>query len=213
MSTRRIGRNQIPTSELEDLMLYIVNLRFPEDDDWEWQANTDDAKESTYRLRERTEKYWPTLWEPVPRGNISTEDRAQFVVRKLRAYLRLFWKASGEERERERDWYIHRAREYYYRLEILPKLLSTPESQRIVESENLLDIPPDCNPIETALYHLQKRAEWRSSAPLVCPTDGCEEPYFLAKKKNQTFCSLECRRPSTLESKRKYAQNRRKRRS
>jgi hypothetical protein len=197
--------DQIPKKELEKLMLYIVNLRFPGDDDCSW-ATLDDQKEFFRRLREKTQRYWPTLWKPVANQNISDDERVHFVTRKMRAYLRLFWEASGAGNKHARDWYIHRAREYYYRLEILPRILEEKESWRKIASENLLDVPPKLNPIERALYHLQEeRAAHPSKAPRVCLADDCEEPYFLSKDKGQKFCSLDCRRPSTLASKRNWA--------
>src|SRR4051794_6266349 len=116
MGIRRERSNQIPNEELEELMVYIANFKFPGDDDSPWRATSDDAKEFLARLRAKTEKYWPALWQPVRKGNISVEQRAEFVIRKMRGYLHLFWQASDADRERARDWYIHRAREYHYRL-------------------------------------------------------------------------------------------------
>ena len=205
MSIRRAEVNHIPKAELERLMLNIANLRFPGDDDFGWAATSRDRKQFTERLREETVKYWPRLWMPIENQKLSPQDRALEVVRQMRMYLRLFWKASGSDNEHSRDWYIHRAREYYYRLQIAAKVWSEEESQRDLVSQQLLDTPPVRNPIETALYHLQKRAAKPSTSPRVCPNDDCERPYFLANKKGQKFCSLDCRRPSTLSSKRNYA--------
>jgi hypothetical protein len=216
MRIRREKPNQIPIAELEELMVYLVNLRFPQvldlpdtsrfthavSNEWKWKPSADEYNEFVSRLREATEKYWPQVWQ-------SGDERALYLLKKLHEYLQLFWEASGADRKRDRDWYIHRAREYYYGLQILPKLQEPPGEQRNIERERLLDLPPERNPIEVALYHLQKRAEWPSTAPRKCPADDCEQPYFLAKKVGQKFCSLECRRPSTLASKKEYAKNRR----
>jgi hypothetical protein len=212
MSTIRPSGHQIPKADLEALMVYIANLRFPIDDDWYGpRPQADDYSKFIQGLREKTEKYWPALWKPVGKNDIPPVDVIAIeVIRQMRKYLRLFWIASGAENEHARDWYIHRAREYHYRLQISPRVLNEDESKRNRVSEDLLDTPPIRNPIEAALYHLQKRAGRPSTAPRKCPTDDCEQPYFLANKKGQKFCSLECRRPSTLASKRSYANKRRK---
>jgi hypothetical protein len=129
------------------------------------------------------------LWQPIENQNSAVEERAWEIALRLRKYLRLFWEDSND---RARDWYIHRAREYHYRLRILPNLLKFDEPMRPIAAEGLLDHPPQRNPVETALYELQKRAMKPSLSPRVCPHDECEYPYFLSTEKGQKFCP-DCR--------------------
>src|SRR5204863_5937949 len=68
------------------------------------------------RLRAQTQQYWPDLWErwgEEPK-EITTE-RAFEILRKVRRYLQQFWKTQDPH---ERDWYIHRAREWYSRARV-----------------------------------------------------------------------------------------------
>ncbi len=224
MTARREDGDQIPTGELERLMLYLVNLSFPEEGKTE-PIPAEEVVGFNRRLRSRTDKYWPELWRPADANEPTEkiEERAGFVVRKMRAYLRRFWR---EPDQHARDWYIHRAREYYQRVFVLPQTsatrqraedASTTEGVRTalywvnVESENVMDEPPAKNPIEKALYGLQERALIASRRPLYCLNPNCTKPYFLSEKKGTKFCSLECARPSLLASKRKFAKKNRRR--
>jgi hypothetical protein len=224
MAARREDVDQIPRAELEMVMRYLANLNFPEEGRAE-PIPADEVVAFTRRLKFRTDKYWPELWRPVDEGEPmeKIEERARLVVRKMRGYLRRFWR---EPDHRARDWYIHRAREYYQRHYVLPKTsaqrqetknialtseeVRNAESWVNIESENLLDEPPVSNPIEKALYGLQERALIPSRRPLYCDNRNCARPYFLSEKKGTKFCSLECARPSLLASKRTYAKKSKK---
>jgi hypothetical protein len=216
--------DQIPKGELERLMHYLVNLSFPEEGKTE-PIPAEEAVVFTRRLRARTDRYWPELWRPADENEPmeKIEERAEFVVRKMRGYLQRFWR---EPDQHARDWYIHRAREYYQRVFVLPQTsairqgaenaLTTDEVRNAlyrvnVESENLMDEPPVKNPIEKALYGLQERALIASRRPLYCLNPNCAKPYFLSEKKGTKFCSPECARPSLLASKRKSAKKNRRR--
>jgi len=204
--------------EREQLMLYIVNLVTPYEG-WgeadQTLAEYRQAREGGYRgrgwtqgqynkftneLRARTERYWPGLWRSIKKEDTSVVERAWAIVGKMRTYLRAFWSADSE---RARTWHIHRAREYYERLRILPELSQIPESQRNIEAELRLDNPPALNPIEKALFELQKRAQKPKLSPRVCPNDDCERRYFLSTQKGQKYCP-DCRRADRrLQRKRK----------
>ena len=216
MTARREEGDQLLV-RLEEMLVSIANLP---DEEFPIGPDTGSEHRRTYRPTGRpraiTEKYWPELWQDVPHQKRSTDDRARSVIFKMRTYLRKFWGANDPY---ARDWYIHRAREYYQRLLVLPKTserrkeaeqASTAEDARSamswlsMEIERILDEPPARNLIENALYHLQKRATKPSLAPRICQNDFCEqEKYFLSKKKGQKYCTLECARPSLLASKRK----------
>jgi hypothetical protein len=201
--------------ERESLMLYIVNMGSPYEG-WGYGEEFDpngergpiawtpeEYKEFTARLREETEKHWPELWQPIENQNTAGETRAWEILLKMRTYLRKFWRADND---RERDWYIHRAREYHYGRRILPDLLKLDEAIRHTAAEGLLDEPPERNPIEKALYELQKRAVKPKYAPRVCPNE-CEQRYFLSNEKGQKYCP-DCRRSESLSRQRNRASKR-----
>lgn len=210
-------RDQVLADKLEAMMVSIANLpndEFdvapiyePEQSMAEYRAERESStsrSEKVYRptarLRAITERHWPELWKEVPDQNTDVETRARQVILKIRTYLRLFWEAKTP---RARNWYIFRAREYYERLRILPDLFGYGESVRSSVAEAKLDQPPAINNIERALYDLQKRADFPSKAPRVCPNDDCQgERYFLSKKKGQKFCTQECSQRAKLGVKR-----------
>jgi hypothetical protein len=72
------------------------------------------------KAKDATKEIWPELWQPLKEGEAAheTERRALAVLYEMRDLLRAFWSAKEK---RARDWYIHRAREYYQRHFILPK--------------------------------------------------------------------------------------------
>jgi hypothetical protein len=205
------GGRPFSSSELMWLMTHIANLRTP--NEWPERKLID-----VYRdLRRWTEKYWPGLWKAVKENETDeeTKSRALNVVVRMREYLRLFWR---EPDPRARDWYIHRAREYYQRHFVLPQSndiretfekASTAEDARKwagwlnIEIERLLDQPPQRNGIEDALFELQERARYSSKSPLYCKNPNCEKPFFLSEKKGTKFCSPKCSQAGIMASKRK----------
>ena len=220
MNARPRSPDQIPIGELERVLLYIVNLKFPYE---LWPEGIPESEQESFfrRLRERTSKYWPGLWVAANQGESAEQinERVQWVVRKMRTYLQRFWR---EPDPRARDWYIQRAREFYQKLFALPKTSSVRDEAenarsmdelrnalyRVnIEAENLLDEPPLGNPIEDALYALQQRALIPSRRPLFCPNPRCAKPYFLSEKKGKKFCSTECALPALLASKFKSRTN------
>ena len=184
-------------------MVYLVNRRSWRDEDWKREQ----WKEQTRHLRDATEKLWPELWRKAEGQQTDLETRVWEIALCMREYLRKFWSAPSP---RERDWYIHRAREYWYKLYIQPELLKSDAGARPIRAEYLLDQPPPFSPIEKALYELQVRAAKPKLAPRVCPTSECERRYFLSTEKGQKYCP-DCRRLQPARSreskKRSYHQN------
>jgi hypothetical protein len=155
--------------------------------------------------------------------HISPEELAWEVVSRMRVYLRMFWEeSSGHASERQRarkqsvrDWYIHRAREFHYRLCILHELQPLkvrPGLAREIIFDRMLDKPPQRNFVEAALCHLQELATEPSRAPQICLNSHCEEPYFLRAKELRDYCSLECRQSKTRRIKTLWERNKRKKR-
>ena len=189
-------------------LLYIVNLKFS--GARERTRGKGFRREQTRfrkRLRERTERFWPELWKYA-----SSDQAAEFVIRKMCGYLRRFWEATTD---RDRDWYIHRARQYYSSLRVAREMTERREEVHAIADrdkmflglqglyvamENALDEPPTRTAVEDALFELQHRALKPSKAPRVCPTCGT---FFLSERVGQKFCSQECGRPNLLASKRK----------
>jgi len=213
---RRKNANQFLAGADLRALVYIANLRFPDErmgDRKSFPARAVDSErfratigkidsEFTQQLRERTYDSWPELWD-------AGEDRALPILRVMRDYLQRFWR---EQDEHARDWYIHRAREYWQHFNVqreLSEQVSAAKdlaaiSKLNVEIERRLDQPPVRNPFEEVLFQLQRRARKPSLAPRYCPNLDCSNPYFLSRKKGQRFCSKKCARPSELASKRAH---------
>jgi hypothetical protein len=166
------------------------------------------------RLRAQTQKYWADLWERAGESPEQTEERAVAILRRVRRYLRDFWVTQDPH---ARDWYIHRAREWYWasRIQLDPDVnrrregLDTAATADAARSASAwlnktitlaLDKAPDRTPFEESLFHLQSIA----GKARYCPNPQCQAPYFIASKKGQKFCTPECARPTLLASKRNY---------
>ncbi len=173
------------------------------------------------RLKALTQKYWPDLWEPVPGSQTDVQERALGILRKIRYYLQRFWESQDPH---ARDWYIYRAREWFWlsqlhqlepEVNLWRKDVATSESAEQVRTasswltiwaQNALDKAPARTAFEESLFHLQRIA----GKTRRCPNPTCLAPYFIATKKGQKFCSPECGRPSLLASKRRYWNERRR---
>jgi hypothetical protein len=68
-------------------------------------------------------------------------------------------------------------------------------------TEKLLAPPPEISPLEAALYYLQEGIGDRAKH---CGYAGCRNPYFVAEKRWQKYCSEACASPSNREAKRKW---------
>jgi len=190
----------------EALMVYIVNLSTPYEG---WGSsrgwNPEESADFLKRLRDITEKHWPELWQPpCDNPKISIEESVWNIIRELREYLRRFWgfdpAKTSDEIAHDRDWHIHRAREWWYSREIQAEVLKVDETARPFKHKFLLDTPPQRhNHITKALYELQKRALKPSTAPRICPNE-CENRYFLSNKKGEVYCP-DCRRSQAARDK------------
>jgi hypothetical protein len=70
----------------------------------------------------------------------------------------------------------------------------------IVACDSLSESMPPPHPIEDVLRCLEScMANTR-----YCANPSCLEPYFIANRKSQKYCSLECSRPSQREFKRRW---------
>ena len=219
MAARRSSEDQVLAGALETLR-YIVNLEFPgatflskngEVRSSGLPASGPILEKFLSRVRLHTRVYWPELW---------AEDREkppESMLRRMRNLLRRFWEASDDPRAR--DWYIHRAREFYQEPRVLRasslerEMVGRAETKddalnliatRVAPKEiDTLDQLPPHTPFEDALFELQRRAEFPSTRPRRCP--NCispKGPYFLSAVKGQKFCSPECFQESQRKSKR-----------
>jgi hypothetical protein len=210
MNARRKGPDQILISAniAERLLVSLAN------------AEDFGRPESKTRLRAQTQKYWPDLWERAGETSQRSEGRALAILKKVQHYLRRFWRSQDTY---ERDWLIHRARQWYWRSRVHE---IDPDVRRIREEFNsatnadsarsaaerlnvtidlALDNPPQRAAFEESLFHLQQIA----FKTRFCPNPECKNPFFIATKKGQKFCTPECARPSMLASKRQYWKTRR----
>jgi hypothetical protein len=179
-----------PSSTLPNalkMLQRIANLRYPDErlanpnerlkedaERWDSFDTLQMQKQLVGEAKTATKDFWPELWEE--------EWRALDVLRVMRDLLRQFWEAKDKH---SRDWYIHRAREYYQRLMIqrtpefrqqLQEACNKPSkdeviaalSRRYIEIDRRLDKPPARNRFEEALFQLQERAGHPSLAPRVC---------------------------------------------
>lgn len=161
------------------------------------------------RAKMKTERFWPELWnqevDQIP---------PELALRQMRSYLRGFWRSSDE---RDRDWLIHRAREFCQTHRVLRETrelsLRWRAAQTIdelnslafdiqVKTKEILDAVPPHSEIEDALFELQKKARIPSKRPLYCPDCTQGKPYFLSARKGQKYCSPECAETAIRASKR-----------
>jgi hypothetical protein len=162
------------------------------------------------RVKLKTERFWPELWQSEP-----DQVPPHVALRRMQKYLQRFWLARDG---RERDWHIHRAREYCQRHRIMRETRNLSmrwrKAQTIselndialdidIKTEDLLDEVPPRMSMEDALFDLQRRARIPSRRPLYCPDCTQKKPYFLSEKKGTKYCSPECAQAGLLASKRK----------
>jgi hypothetical protein len=190
------------------ILTYIANLDFPSGlglPRFEGQ----EVDEFLKRVREKTERLWPEIWQEA------NAIPPLVPLRRMQKYLRRFWRARDE---RERDWHIHRAREFTQRHRVLRETAFLSERWRKVQTaqelkdiandihvktEDLLDDVPEPTHMEHALFELQRRAGIPSKRPLYCPDCIQKRPYFLSEKKGTKYCSPECAQAAILVSKSK----------
>ena len=202
MTARRRSKDQCLAGSVETLR-YIVNLEFPAL--CGLPAVGSELETFLSKVRFRTQVYWPELWADEP-GQRPPES----MLRRMRDHLRRFWEHTDDPRAR--DWYIHRAREFYQETrvlratraerELVRKAATKDETLSLIvtrvnpRAEDTLDQVPPHTPFEDALFELQRRADWPSTRPRRCSLfPSCvskKGPYFLSDVKGRKFCSLEC---------------------
>ena len=166
-------------------------------------------------LRSALEHIWPEIWSDEP-----DQPPAFVPVRAMQGYLRNCWDAHDN---RERDWHIHRAREYYQRTRILretrnlrdlsKKALGAGNAEMLHHLTNDIDrmsgdlldkVPAHGCFLEDALFHLQEMATKPSRRPLHCPTPLCTKPYFFSHKKGTRYCKT-CRQRAQAHDRKKQS--------
>jgi hypothetical protein len=198
----------IPQSEAQKLLEWLVNWPAEPDDnlslsEYRRLRESGEAPASPeyrrdwaywhYRARRMTRNYWPDLWRNEP--------QALMLLRMEQRYLQEFWRTQDPH---ARDWYMHRARELFYRHQIQSRVgslqaelnaASTADEARRLASrinsvmESSLDQPPLRTPFEESLFYLQKLAEWVR----ICQNPQCKHmPYFIAEDKRRKYCCEEC---------------------
>lgn len=147
---------------------------------------------------------YPEMVEPLP-------DSWEVALSWVQIYLRLAWDTPDE---RYREWYLHEMRRHYrdsvteasFRQEepkLGPLLFSAIPAagiDRDLVDERLIR-PPVVTPFEGAAFYFQSRV---GNLAKHCQHSECAEPYFIADKRWQKFCSEACAGPANRESKRKW---------
>lgn len=119
--------------------------------------------------------------------------------------LRHAWDAPNS---RDRSWYLFMIR-HSYAFEMRRQAMAhtdaeltapmTPE--KILALKQMMAAPPEISPLEAALYYLQEGIGDRAKH---CANVGCRDPYFIAEKRWQKYCSPRCAAPSNVEAKRRW---------
>jgi hypothetical protein len=151
--------------------------------------------------------------------NLKHEDAPRFmnrwhplignVGRSLFSYQESLRKAWDAPNSRTRSWYlftIRHAHAYEMRTQqagVDINALRNPNAttEEILAHKELLEAPPEISALEAALYYLQEGVGDRAKH---CGYDGCRDPYFVAEKGWQKYCSEKCAAPSNREAKRKW---------
>lgn len=119
--------------------------------------------------------------------------------------LRHAWDAPNS---RTRSWYLFMIR-HSYAFQMRQQaagytnhqLTAPPTAEQKLALKQLLTAPPEISALEAALYYLQEGIGDRAKH---CGYAGCRNPYFVAEKRWQKYCSEECASPSNREAKRKW---------
>jgi hypothetical protein len=149
------------------------------------------------------------------------------LVSQLRDRLREVWDAADA---RTQDWYIFELRRLFHQwtselrfydwsaeshAELRARGYSakavakaTLELRKALEFRESLQEPPPVTPFEAAVFYFQRKLGHLAKH---CQNPTCSEPYFLATKRWQKYCSEKCAAPALRESKREWwRQNRAK---
>jgi hypothetical protein len=122
----------------------------------------------------------------------------------LRQLLRRAWQARDQ---RHRDWYCHGIASYYHHGRPdrdLKESLGPAIARGVLEPSSLLfalrEPPRRPTTLESALLYFKKNCNRARR----CPSDDCLAPYFVARKKNQKYCSPACVKPAQRATKRRW---------
>lgn len=157
---------------------------------------------------EKLKLAYPEMTEPLEGRPQQWGDPLYWV----QIYLRSAWTAPDD---RTRDWYLYELRRHYRDATTEaslsrenPKLahdffsaIPAPGIQQELVDERFLQPPPEKTPFEAAVSYFQDKIGNRAKH---CAHDDCPEPYFIAEKRWQKFCSEACAGPANRESKRKW---------
>jgi hypothetical protein len=153
-------------------------------------------------------------------ANLKESDLEKFVSRyryvfsglpkvSLFAYQELLREAWDAPNSRDRSWYLFMLR-HSYAFEMRRRnvegfsnsdLLGPMTPERQLALKQLMKAPPEISPIEATLYYLQEGVGDRAKH---CGYEGCRNPYFIAEKRWQKYCSEECAAPANRDAKRKW---------
>jgi hypothetical protein len=131
------------------------------------------------------------------------------VSKSLFSYQALLRKAWAAPNSRDRSWYVFMLR-HSYAFEMRRQAMAHSDQQltnpnlppeQIALLTEMLSAPPDISPLEAALYYLQENV---GELAKQCRNVGCKNPYFIADKPWQKYCSPDCAAPATREAKRKW---------
>jgi len=125
----------------------------------------------------------------------------------LRTFLRKTWDAPDLY---HRDWYLHQLEAlcHQFRTEhaadnALAKVWGHGAAMQEAYQSflgRLVEPPSEVTHSQAAIYHLRRNI----GRACHCPNPDCSNPFFLAAKKRQKFCSTVCARPAQLEAKRRW---------
>jgi hypothetical protein len=116
----------------------------------------------------------------------------------MRDDIRLAWDTQNR---RDRDWYLFLLRQNFQRDVVIRDVMAKRELANPGRLGARLAAPPALTPFEATIVHFQTAIADRAKH---CSSPACGDPYFIAVKRWQKYCSLECSGPATRESKRQW---------
>jgi predicted nucleic acid-binding Zn ribbon protein len=125
----------------------------------------------------------------------------------MRDDIRLAWDAQDR---RHRDWYLFLLRLNFQHNVVIRDTMAKTEPADPFRLEARFKAIPALTPFEAAIVHFQNAVADRAKH---CSSPVCGDPYFIAVKRWQKFCSEQCAGPANRESKRKWWQEHGKRRA
>jgi hypothetical protein len=135
-------------------------------------------------------------------------------LRWVQVYLRLAWRAPDD---RYREWCLYEMRRYWRDSTVVvafhteePRIthdifsaVPAPGIDPSLVDKRMIE-PPNITAFEAAAFYFQSRI---GDLAKYCGNPHCREPYFIADKRSQKFCSEKCAGSGNRESKRKWWRN------